>query len=887
MTPVIHDERDPEAYLRLLKREEERAVRGHLKIFIGMCAGVGKTYSMLLAGREMQAKKIDIVVGYVETHNRQETDMLARDLPTITRKVMEYRGRSCDEMDIDAVLKRKPALALVDELAHTNVPGSRHLKRYQDVLELLENGIDVYTTLNVQHIESQAEAVARIVGTDVRETVPDSVLDIADDIELVDIPVDELLHRLSEGKVYTTDQSRLAVEHFFRKGNLTALREMSLRVTAERVDRQLREYMQSKKIDGPWKTGHRLLVGIGASPHSADLIRWARRMASASNSTWVAVHVETPGTMSDEDNKRLTGNIHLASELGAEVVFTSDDSIAKALLRVARQQNASQILVGKSYGQLPWRGKHFVNELMKGSGTIDILVIGGDPVDRRKRSGVKLKSKHTHYMIAAGSIVGTVALCIPTIPLLGYYVPSLVLLLVVSVLSLFVGMGPMLLAAGLSAMSWDFFFIPPRYTFAIDRPEDLLMILAFFVIAIIGGVINARMRSQTLSVRRRERHSTALFELTRDLAVARSQDQVLTAGVNNLKKFFNADVTVFLGDLDGDMQHQPHSAATFSPSSSDFGVVSWVYWNNRRAGLGTDTLPTAEATYYPLSVPRYTLGVIGIRYIGETELAVDKDVLLENFIRQISLALDREFLNEMAAKAVLTSESDKLYSSLFNSLSHELRTPLSAISGAVEQMYTQDEELRASLIQEIQAAAVRLNRLVSNLLDMSRIESNHIIPRIDWCDVRDLIRAALSDLEVELANRNVDIVIPDEAPLIRADFGLVRQAICNIVHNACIYTPSDCAIAVAVSISASSCMIEISDSGPGIDPESLPRLFDKFYRGPGVHAGGTGLGLSIARGLIEVNGGTVTADNNAGGGARFSIRFPYRTTSIENDEQEQ
>ncbi len=871
---------DPDALLHLLKSEEEKQHIGALKVFFGMCAGVGKTYDMLKAAHEARRKGIDVVVGYVETHHRPETDVLLTGLTILPRRVIEYKGTVLEEMDLDAILARKPALVLVDELAHTNAPGSRHTKRYQDVLELLDNGIDVFTTLNVQHLESRADTVAQITGAVVRETVPDSILERASDVELIDLSPDELLQRLADGKVYAPERSKRAIENYFRKGNLTALREMSLRITAERVDRQLRDYMRSNRIAGPWKSGQRLLVGITGSPDSIRLIRWARRVAFTQAASWIAVHVETSTPTSDEERRQLGTNIKLAQELGAEILTTADEDISDALVRIARQENCTQILVGKPRGGLFRRRQRILEALIEKSGDLDVYVVGGgDEADRPR--ALRLPAIHSglpQYIVGASVIMAVTLLCFPIAHIVGYQTVALILLLTVAILPLMLGVGPVLLAAGLSALAWDFFFIPPLYTFTIGKTQDVLLLLMYFCIAIVSGVLTSRARAQEKAVRIREERAVALYTLSRDLSMARSKDTVAKVAVENIRRFLNADVALFLGQTDGDIFAAAHPSSTMPVDEKEFSVAAWVYWNEKPAGRFTDTLPSAEATYFPISGPRYPLGVLGVKTGANAPLTIDQEVLLENCIRQIASAVEREVLNEVTSRTLVIEESEKLYKTLFNSVSHEMRTPLSAIIGASESLtdgrIAERTDVRHELVRQIHDAAGRLDRLVGNLLDMTRLESGLIRPKLDWCDVGDLARAASGQVAAELARHRWRLDVPADLPLVRMDFGLMEQVLTNLLVNAALYNPPGTEIVLAARIHEGHCELTVTDNGTGLPAGAEDRIFDKFYRVPGSTTGGTGLGLSIARGFVEAHRGTITAARRPEGGTRFVVRIP-------------
>jgi two-component system sensor histidine kinase KdpD len=883
MAPPDTQRPDPDDLLQSLKRDEERKIRGKLKIFFGMCAGVGKTYAMLKAAQEANAKGVSLLVGYVETHGRRETQELLAGLEILSRNRVEYRGTILEEADIDPLLARKPSLVLIDELAHTNAPGSRHTKRYQDVIELLDNGIDVYTTLNVQHLESRADTVAQITGATVRETVPDSVFENADSVEIVDIPPDELLKRLAEGKVYTAERSKEAVRNFFRTGNLTALREMALRLVAERVDHQLRDLMKTQRIAGPWKSGQRLLVGISPSPNTVNLIRWARRTAYTMDATWVAAYVERSHPLTSAARDRLAENIKLARELGAEIVTTADEDIVEGILRVAREQNVTQILIGKTSRRLPFSAS-LLDRLIERSGELDVYVVGGSAsaaAPGRRFRLPDIQSGLYQYLVAAGVVLAVALALYPARSAIGYQTASLILLLTVVVLPLKLSQGPVLLAAALSAIVWDFFFIPPQFTFAIGHLHDVLMFILYFGVAAVTGVLTARIRAREKAVRVREQHASALYGLTKDLSLARSQDEVVRAAVENIRKYFGAEAVALLSQSDGDIFTEAHPSSTFTPDQKDFGAAAWVYWNEKKAGRFTDTLPSARATYFPLSGPRYPLGVVGIHRPSGERLTIDQEALLEIFLRQISSALEREQLHDLTRKTLVVAESERLYKTLFDSLSHEFRTPVSTILGGIEQLQLNPLESgspQAEILTDLHDAADRLNHLVQNLLDMTRVESGLLKIKRDWCDIADLVGTAVRKAEDLLRHLSVRIDVSESMPLIRADQGLLEQVLVNILHNAAVHATGATDIEIAATIEEDECVISVSDNGRGIPPRDVDRIFGKFYRSEGTRSGGTGLGLSIARGIVDAHGGTISCVNRDGGGAQFILRLPIDST---------
>ncbi|MDB6066518.1 MAG: Osmosensitive channel signal transduction histidine kinase [Pedosphaera sp.] len=874
---------DPDSLLEAIQRQEVQQKRGRLKVFLGMAAGVGKTYAMLEAAQKQQSLGVDVVIGYVETHGRKETDALLAGLTVIPRNEIEYRGVKLSEMDVDAVLARKPSLALVDELAHTNAPGSRHPKRYQDILELLDAGIDVYTTLNVQHVESRAHTVAEITGSTMHETVPDSILDIAE-IELIDISPDDLMRRLDEGKVYLPDRAAVAMVNFFREGNLTALREMALRLAAEKVGQDVRDYMQVMQIQGPWKTGHRLLVAVSPSPLSAQMVRWTRRLADSLDARWMAVHVESSKALSEADQARLTANLALARELGAEVIATADEDVINGLLRVARQHNATQIVVGKParQGMLQFfSGGWFLRRLVEESGDIDIHVVRAGKIDVPKEPVIfRLPTAVAwkQYLVSLGIVVAATILNAFLNPIIGYRAVALDLLLVVVILALFVGRGPVMMSAALSALLWNFFFLPPRYTFYITTFEDAMMFGMYFVVAVVMGQLVARFRTQEKAERQREERTTALYLLTRELADAINLNQIVKAVVQHIGKLFDAEVAVLLADSSGQLSREPSPGSTLRLTEKELSVAAWVFQHNQRAGQFTDNLPLSEALYLPLFTPAGVLGVIGVRMAQTNPPNLEQGNLLESFVRQAGLVIDRQRLHDAAQQSRLAAESERLSNTLLDSISHEMRTPLAAITSASSALndpkLTARPGFAAALVGEITEAVTRLNRLVGNLLDITRVESGHMKAKMDWCDVGDLVNVTVKSVQKELSAHKLEIVMEPKIPLMRMDFVLMEQALANLLLNAAFHTPPGTLVQISAKIQNDELALTVSDNGPGIPAEVLPKVFGKFYRAPGAMTGGTGLGLSIVKGFLEAQNGRVQAENQPGGGAAFTLLLP-------------
>lgn len=869
---------DPDALLTAIEKEEARQQRGKLKIFFGMVAGVGKTYAMLEAARQRLAEGQLVVVGYVETHGRTETEALLIDLPLIPRQKLEYRGLFFEEMDLDAILARRPELVLVDELAHTNIPGARHRKRYQDVTELLEAGINVYTTLNVQHLESRADTVRQITGITVHETVPDSILELADEIELIDLPPEALLKRLAEGKVYVPDRAAMAAQKFFRLGNLNALREMTLRLTAEHVDKKLQDYMQVKHISGPWKSGERLMVAIGPSPFSERLIRWTRRMAYSLEAPWLVVYVEGAHPLSTEAQTQLDHNINLARKLGAEIVMTTGENVSESLMRVAHQHNVTQIVVGKSLRHpfSEWFRGSLVDQVLRQSGPVDVYVITAEKGENRPRPFWTLPHFETgsnQYLIALMTVIGVTLLNLLLLPLISYQAVGFIFLFTVLILAVFVGRGPISVAAAISALLWNTLFIPPRFTFVISQVADVMMFGMYFVVALIMGNFAARLRAQEQAARRREKYTDTLYALTRDIARAANLTEILDAAIHQLGRLFEAEIAVLPAGKEGQFSNHVHPGSTFIPTEKEMSVAVWVFDHRRPAGRFTDTLIMAEAQYFPLLVPSGIVGVIGLRRTQP----LPQDALLTTCLKQVALAIEREFLDEAAARNKVLAESEKLYKILLNSIAHELRTPITAITGAagslLDPRITQSE-IRLSLTQEIQEAGARLNRLVENLLDMTRLESGMLKLHLDWGDVNDLVSVTLKQMKPKLARHELIVDIAPNLPLVQFDFVLLEQVLHNLLDNAVTYTAAGTRIRLTVRVEGTELVISVADRGPGLTGEAIDHIFDKFYRAPGSAAGGIGLGLSISRGLVEAHGGTLSAENRALGGMRFIIRLP-------------
>ena len=879
---------NPDELLAALAKEEEKSKKGKLKIFFGMCAGVGKTYTMLQAAHDEKKKGNDIVIGYIETHNRKETVALVQGFEIIPRKTIEYKSTSVQEMDLDAIIARNPQIVLVDELAHTNAPGSRHNKRYQDVQELLESGINVFTTLNVQHLESRTDTVAQITGVVIRETLPDFIFENSDDVELVDITPDELLQRLSDGKVYTPERSKEAVNNFFRKGNITALREMSLRIVADRVDNQLHDYMQDKRIRGPWKSGSHFLVAIGVSPSSQGLLKWAKNLAYSMGANVEALYVETTQRISAKDHEQLDLNIDLAKQLGFKVRIVTNDDLVNAIVNYAQKENITHIIVGKSrlnsVKSLLKLG-NFVNRLIKYSGNIDVYILGSDTSVEDKFNAKALipqfTSRKRQYLTVSLIVALTSILSYFVKDTIGYQTVSVILLFLVSFLALFYGTGPILFAAALSALIWDYFFIPPQFTFLIRNSLDMLLLGMFFIIALLNGTLTSRVRRQEKKIRIREERTHALYQLTKDLNSISGFDDVIKVADDFINRYFKLECCIVVKNDLNQLEVKSLESSDIQLTEVEMSIVNWVEKNSVKAGKFTNTLPSNEYTFYPLIGSNSALGVIVVKQI--TVFTYGEEQFWESSLAQIIGKYERELLRNATKKTYMISESEKLYKTLFNSISHELRIPLATIMGSSETLLEQQlpETIQKELYAEINIASIRLNRLVENLLNMSRLESGRITPHPDWCDAQDLVNSVSESLKYELESFTFKTHIPNDLSLIYVDFGLIEQVLHNLILNATQHSPKGSVIDLKIQISDEHLIIKVVDHGHGFPETELSSVFDKFYRGKDAKAGGTGLGLSIVKGFVEAHHGSVSASNGEKGGAIFTIKIPAKQMDLQ------
>ena len=887
-----HHRPSPEALLEAARREDSPL--GKLKIFVGAAPGVGKTYEMLQSAHARLKAGADVVVGFVETHGRAETDALLRGLEVIPRKRIEYRDQVLEEMDLDAVIARRPQLALVDELAHTNAAGSRHPKRYLDVEELLSRGIDVYTAVNIQHIESLNDVVAQITHVRVRETVPDSIFDRADAIELIDLTPDDLIQRLKEGKVYVPKQAERALEHYFSPGNLTALRELALRRTADRVDEQLLSHMQANAIAGPWAAGDRILVCVSEDPRAAELVRYTKRLADRLHAPFTAISIETRRSLqlSDAERDRLADTLRLAEALGGEALTIPGVGrrIADDVVKFAHANNVTQIIIGKST-RSRWfemtRGS-VVHDLVRRSGNITVHVIAGDelPAGPALKTAVQTAARtepfdaRPYLMALLITAVGLGAAAVIK-PHFGIENVDLVFLTAVVGVAVRYGLGPSLVASLVASLAYNFFFLPPIYTFTITDPTNIAAFFFFMLIAILVSNVAARVRTQADTAIGRIRTTEQLYAFSRKLAGTATLDDVLWATAYQTALMLKVRVVLLLPD-DGVLTVKAGYPPEDELDKADLAAANWAWSNDRPAGRGSDTLPGAKRLFLPMRTGRGLVGAIGIDDDRSGPLLTpDQRRLLDALVDQGALAIERVLLVEDMDRVKRTVESERLRSALLTSISHDLKTPLASVLGAASTMRDLAGNLsdaeKADLLTTVIDESERLNRFIANLLDMTKLELGAIVPNTAPHDVGEIVGSALRRANKILARHRVSLELAADLPMLELDAVLFEQVLFNLLDNAAKYSPPDTTISIRSIRERDAVMLQVADEGEGIPPTELESVFDKFYRvQKGDHVRpGTGLGLAISRGFVEAMHGRITAANRTDRkGAVITIRLP-------------
>lgn len=883
----------PDAVLAQVQSEAAQAGRGSLLIFFGYAAGVGKTYAMLESAKRFAAQGRDVVVGYVEPHDRPETQAMLVGLETLPVKVVEYHGMTLKEFDVDAALARRPEVLLVDELAHTNAEGCRHEKRWQDVEELLAAGIDVWTTLNVQHIESLNDVIGQITGVGVRETIPDRVFDSADDLELVDITPEELIARLNAGKVYLNEQARRAIQSFFQKANLAALRELSLRQAARRIHVDVESARREKAAVQPWATADRLLVCVGPSPTTARVIRTAKRMAAALDAPWLAVSVDLTGEPSSAPVKQqIAQHFRLAERLGAETVTLAGQRVTSTILDYARSRNVTKILIGKANQPL-WRRLLFgtvVDELLEQSENIDVYVIHGE----RQRKQPLLSwtygspANRIAYFSAAMLIgaVGCAAYALRSLQVADAEANTVMLFLAaVAWIAFRWGRGPAVLASVLAVLVFDFFFVPPYLTFAVSDAQYVVTFVVMLAIGLVISTLTSRLRAQVESTRQRELRTNALYELGKQLGSLYGHAFLVAVAGKKISEMFDAEVAIYL-EVPGDRLELVFGhETTIAKHAVSLAAANWVAEHDQIAGAGTNTLPNAAAVFLPLVGTQRKQGAIAVRTADMARLLEpDQRRLLEAFANQLALALERDQLAIDAAESRIQVEAEQVRNSLLSSVSHDLKTPLAAIAGASSsllQSTTMDDDTRRQLLETVAEEAVRLNRLLENILQMSKLDAGAAKPNKQWHVLEEIVGSALRRANSSLIGHEVKIQLPPDLPLIDADDLLLEQLFVNLLENAGRHTPPGTQITISAAVDGKSFRITVTDNGPGLPQGSEEKVFDKFYRTSLMPdaARGSGLGLAICRAIAKIHGGNITAANRPTGGAEFVLILPLSQDS--------
>lgn len=875
------DRPDPEALLHAIQQQETWGKGGKLKIFFGMSAGVGKTYAMLEDAQARRAENIDVAIGIINTHGRKDTAALAKGLAVIPEKTLSYKGTTFKELDIEAIIKKQPQIVLIDELAHTNVPGSRHPKRWQDVIEVLDAGIDVYTTLNVQHIESRKDVVEEITGITIRETVPDILIERASQIELVDITPTELLKRLKEGKVYLGSQSEIAAKNFFQVDKLTALREVALRLTAEKVDHDLHIMLPTHEKTSIWKSSEKLMVAVSHSPHSQRLIRTTRRYAFTFDAPWVAVHVDTGRRLSQKESEQLGRNLSLARELGAEIVTTVDPDIGKALQRVAKQKDVTQIIIGRSE-------RRFFRDLFISSNLLDLLSQEASEIDihvirkdtsilpyRPKFLDLRFTGHSSEYWWTTITVFAVAGICNFFSPSISYHMAGFVFLLTIITMSLVISSGSLILAASLFAIIWGFFFIPSTGINRFDDVESGLF-LSFFIASIVAGILSSRVKEREDLLRRREEKTQTLYEVVREIATAPSSKELFSAVSNRLSDFLKGECKMFIKDFENNLSFDDDSGIL--KEENERAVATWAFENGRTAGWSTSTLPSVNNLYIPLKTLKEVVGVLAFRPNPQRTLQLEEINLLQTVCQQLANYVERSFTEDRARKDEYMQQVEKVQQTILTSISSELSNPLHSIKGAAREL--KNPELAKNLafqrrkIQQIEESSNNLSRVVDNVLAMSKLSLGFLQLNKELHDIRGLIDACLLNVQKNLEKHVVKVQIAGDIPMIYFDFSLMEMMLCNLLLNAAEYSEEGREIIVSASTRANAVLLSVADEGVGIPSEFIHLVFQKFYRIPGGTSEGMGLGLAVVKTIVDMHGAKIDVHNRPAGGVEFIVYLP-------------
>jgi two-component system sensor histidine kinase KdpD len=883
------DRPDPDALLARVRDEEHRAGRGKLRIFFGYAAGVGKTYAMLRAAQAERSTGKNVVVGYVEPHGRPETEALLKGLESLPFLSVTYRGTPLREFDLDAALQRRPDLILVDELAHTNAPGMRHPKRWQDVEELLAAGINVWTTLNVQHIESLNDVIAQITGVAVKETLPDTVLEGADEIELIDITPEKLMERLAAGQVYLPAQAERALKNFFQKGNLVALRELSLRQAASRVQQDVELARQQRSVAAPWLTSDRVLVCVGPSPSNARIVRATKRLASSLGAEWLAVAVDTglEGRRSAAIKEGTARNLRFAEQLGAETETLVGGNVADVLLEFARSRNVTKIVAGKT-AQPRWKQwfvKTVVDQLLDKSGDIDVYVVSGEgETPTQTRSVGQATATQWPAYAKAAAIVALCALLAWGAHFVGLADTNIVMIFLAGVafVSARLGRGPSIAATIVSVLVFDFYFVAPRGSFAVSDSQYVITFAVMLSIGLLISELTSRLQAQLRASQQQEQRTAQLFRMTRQLSELAGSDFLVRTAGRQLEEIFDGDVVLYLREPSGAMSLRFGERSAIVGQNVNEVVAQWVANNGKTAGAGTDTLPNATALFVPLAGSQQVVGALGVAAKDKNRFIDPEQVrLLETCGSLIALSIERDQSVLQAHEAQLQFQAEQLRNSLLNSVSHDLRTPLATIAGTASSLLENASPADRDALHTVVEESRRLTRLVENLLDMARLDTGSVAINRQWHVLEEIVGLALNATRRELKNHEVHVSIPLDFPLLHIDGFLIEQLLVNLLENASKYTPAGSEIDLVASSHEKYAEISVADNGPGLPAGSEEKVFDKFFRGSSVAPDGrrgVGLGLAICKAIVEAHGGAITVSNLPHTGARFVVRLPCTET---------
>lgn len=869
------DQPNPDELLKAIQQEEQRNAFGRLKIFFGMSAGVGKTYSMLEEAQQRQKEGVNVVMGTINTHGRKETEALIQGLPVIPEKWIEYKGIVFEEMDLEAIIEKKPELVLVDELAHSNVPGSKHPKRWQDVVEILDAGIDVYTTLNVQHLESRKDVVEQMLGIEIRETVPDLILERATSIELVDIPPSELIKRLKDGKVYLGDQSKIAAEHFFQEQNLTALREIALRFTAEKVDHDLHGILQGKG----WRTRERLMVAISSSPSSEQLIRATRRISFKLDAPWIVVHVDTGVALSDNDQARLNRYFNLARELGAEVITTHDLDVANALQRVIKQKDITRIVIGRSPKKIfnffgLFQGS-FVDRLENENKHVDIVILREEKITSLYRNAIPVfrdSIKWSDYVIVLAFALGVTILGLFISPFIGYPSIGFIFLFGILILSFFVGKFPMLLAVLLTVFSWDMFFISPELTLTISDPKDIALLTIYFCVAVFMSVLTSRMRQQDQFLQKREETIERLYEIEHDIGDAKNL-QALRLNINSrLENIFPGKFDILIKSSDDQLIID--SPLALLKDEKEKAVATWVFQNGKVGGWSTDTLPSANGIYFPIKFSKATVGILAYHPTKERPLSMEEMNFIQTVAHQLGVYLERYVFEERVSKQDYAAQIERMHKSIFHSLSHNLYFPLEGITEVNNQIRQDSNEGHIqALTSQTELFISHLKLVVDNIIAISELESGFVYFDKKNNSIQDLIDQSLEYVKPFKRNRNIEVELPAQSLFFPFDFNLLKLALTNLLLNALEYSNPESLINIKVHLLENEFCLSVLDEGPGIPVEMIPIIFNKAHTMAETPKG-LRLGLAIVKAVVDIHHGKIDVNNLEHKKVEFAITLP-------------